>query len=396
MVIEKKRLLWLSDSPLTCTGYGSISMNLLNYLSSKDYECQHMGHNYVGQTLPPGLTFQDGYKLNYTLSGAGMAAYCQDLIMPRIKEFQPHFMGILLDTFMCFPWLLNLDFAPALSFFYFPSDGGGGLPQNCELILQKMNFNVAMSKFAQKQAYENYGIKTHFIPPGVRNDLFFPLPNKEELKARWGLKDRFIFGTVARNQGRKMLDRTIKAFAVFCQKNPTNNAILFMHTDPLDVATVFNINLLIQRHKLQNRVIFSGMRYFKGFDYLKMNEIYNLMDVFILTTTGEGWGIPIIEAMACEIPCIVTNYTTTYEILREGGTCGLPVAICADVTGSWTVERGIMDINDCVAQMETYYYSPELREKHGKVGRKKALEIYDWNIIGDSWDKLFQKEGIQI
>ena len=100
--------------------------------------------------------------------------------------------------------------------------------------------------------------------------------------------------------------------------------------------------------------------------------------------------------MACEIPCIVTNYTTTYEILREGGTCGLPVAICADVTGSWTVERGIMDINDCVAQMETYYYSPELREKHGKVGRKKALEIYDWNIIGDSWDKLFQKEGIQI
>ena len=34
-----------------------------------------------------------------------------------------------------------------------------------------------------------------------------------------------------------------------------------------------------------------------GFDWNQMNEVYNLMDVFFLSTSGEGFGVPTIEAM---------------------------------------------------------------------------------------------------
>jgi len=47
---------------------------------------------------------------------------------------------ILLDTFMLFPHLLNKDLSPAKTIFWYPSDGGAGMPKGCESILKKVDF----------------------------------------------------------------------------------------------------------------------------------------------------------------------------------------------------------------------------------------------------------------
>jgi len=385
------KIYWLSDSPMTVTGYATISTNILNYLSSKGHECIFQAHNYIGQDIPPGLPFKDGRKLNFTIMGNGKIAYSQDLLMPRIRELKPDVFGVLLDSFMLYPWALNLDFAPAKSILYFPSDGGGGLPQGCENILKKFNVSVAMSKFAQKQALEQYGIKSEYIPHAIDTSNYYPIDegSRMELKRKWGFQDKFVVGSVFRNQGRKMADRMIKAFAKFAKTHP--DAILFMHCDPQDISAVFDINLLIQRHNIQNRCVFSGMKFYKGFDYKQMNEVYNLMDVFFLSTSGEGFGIPTIEAMGCEIPCVVTDYTTTHELLLDDGVCGIAVPIVTDWTGSWTVERGVIDIDKAVQALETLYENKELRKLYGKVGREKVLKNYDWNVVGPQWDKLIRR-----
>ncbi|MDR3223033.1 MAG: glycosyltransferase family 4 protein, partial [Methanobrevibacter sp.] len=36
----------------------------------------------------------------------------------------------------------------------------------------------------------------------------------------------------------------------------------------------------------------------------KMNDFYNSLDVFVFPTSGEGYGLPIVEAMACGKPVI--------------------------------------------------------------------------------------------
>jgi len=385
------KIYFLSDSCLTCTGYATITSNILNYLSEKGHECIHQAHNYVGQTIPPGFKFEDGRELKFKIMGTGKMLYSQDLLVPRIRELKPDIFGVLLDSFMLYPWILNLDFAPAKSIIYFPSDGGGGLPQFCENVLKKFNVKVAMSKYAQKQVFDLYGIKAEYIPHAIDTSNYYALDEgrRKELKTKWGFQDKFVVGVVSRNQGRKMLDRMIKSFAIFAKNHP--DAILFMHLDPQDVSAVFDIKLLIQRHKIQNRCVFTGMKFYKGFDYKQMNEIYNLMDVFFLPTSGEGFGVPIIEAMGCEVPCIVTDYTTTQELLIENGQCGIPVPICTDWTGSWSVERGIMDIPKAVEALETLYNDKELRKKYGKVGREKVLKYYDWKVVGPMWDNLINK-----
>lgn len=382
------KILWLSDSPLTVTGYATISWNICNKLVEAGHEVFYLGHNYLGQTIPPGLKLQDGTVMKFTILGGSPRPYSQDLLMPLIKKHQFDVFGILLDTFMCYPWLLSLDFAPAKTIFYFPSDGGGGMPLGCENILKKVNCPVAMAKYGQRQVKFIYNIDTNYIPHAVDTKNYFPLSEEEKikLKEKWGFKDKFIVGVVARNQGRKMLDRTIKSFAMFSKNHP--DALLFMHTDPTDVAAPFDMMQLINRYQIQNRVVFSGMNFFNGFDYKQMNEVYNVMDCFLLTTSGEGFGVPIIEAMACKVPVIATDYTTTPELLVEDGECGLPAKLKAELTGSWNVERGIMDDDDCVKQIERLYNDKELRIRLGEMGKQKVDKFYNWDIVGKQWNEL--------
>ncbi len=384
------RILWLSDSPLTVTGYATISWNICNRLAEQGHEVFYIGHNYLGQTIPKGLKLQDGTELKFTLLGGSPRPYASDLIMPLIKKYKPDIFGVLLDTFMLYPWFLNLDFSPAKSIFYFPSDGGGGMPLGCENILRKVNCPVAMARFGMRQVKQFYNIDTKYIPHAVDTKIYYPLSQAERnnIKAKYGLQDKFVVGVVARNQGRKMLDRTIKTFSMFSKTHP--NAVLFLHTDPYDVAAPFDIVQLINRYNLQNRVMFSGMTFFNGFDYKQMNEVYNLMDVFFLSTSGEGFGVPIIEAMACEIPVVATDYTTTPELLVEDGECGLPVPISSELTGSWNVERAIMDDNAAVEKLDILYQDKELRERLGKMGRQKVMSLYNWDKVGADWNKLME------
>ena len=385
------KILWLSDSPMTVTGYSTISTNILNGLSELGHECYYQAHNYVGQTIPPGLKFADGKELKFTILGTGKEPYSKDLLVPRIRELKPDIFGILLDTFMLYPWYMQLDFAPAHTLFYYPSDGGGRLPLNCENMLKKCNYPIAMSKFAQEQALKVHGLKSNYIPHAIDTKTYYPLSQQEKdaLKQKWGLQGKFIVGSVYRNQGRKMADRMFKAFAIFAKTHP--DAILFCHSDAYDSAAVFDSMTLIKQLGIQNRVLFTGMKYFKGFDYKKMNEIYNLMDVFFLSTSGEGFGVPTIEAMGCKVPCVVTDYTTTKELLTDNGKCGLAVPIITNLTGSWNVERGMMDINKAVEALNMMYDNPKMREEMGKIGREKVLKYYSWDVVIKEWDKLIKE-----
>ena len=385
------KVYWLSDSPMTCTGYATISSNICNGLVELGHEVFYQAHNYVGQDILPGLEFKDGRKLKFTVMGSGKMQYSQDLLIPRIRELRPDIFAVLLDTFMLFPWALAQDYAPAKTIIYFPSDGGGAMPLGCEQILKKFHMPVAMAKFGQQQCKEVHNIETEYIPHAVDINNYHPLSVKEksELRAKWGLQGKFVIGSVFRNQGRKMADRMIKSFSIFAKDHP--DAILFMHSDPFDGAAAFDINQLIVRYGIQNRCIFTGMNFFRGFTYKEMNEVYNVMDVFTLSTSGEGFGVPIIEAAACGIPSVITDYTTTKELITDNGKCGLGVPIKAEITGSWNVERGVMDEEKCAEAFTMMYDNPKMREEMGKIGVEKVKKHYSWDVIIPEWDRLVRR-----
>jgi len=376
-----------------------------------------MGNAFTGMQLN-NFELYDGTKCNFKLYGELQHSYFRNTMSEILKTNMIDRFIVLLDTFMLHgndAWFLNIDTSPAKTFFWFPTDGGGGLPQGCDRILRKIDVPVAMSKFGQKQVKEYHNIDTEHIPHGVNTKMFYRMPDEERnnLRAKYGLQDKFVIATVARNQPRKHLDRTIKALLVLKMiKDKIPNAMLFLHLDPEDPAQqLWKIRSLIQKFGLENRVVFSGMKAHQGIPDKEMVKIYNIMDCFLLTTSGEGFGLPIIESMACEIPVVATSYTTTHELV-ENTKAGFGIKLsgveklnlfdlhskeydyrCMNgtITGSWEVERAVCDIEDAAKLIVELYKNPELRKEMGKNGRKAVLSKYDFNnVVAPAWEKLLR------
>jgi len=374
-----------------------------------------MANAYIGMALNNCELF-DGTKCNFKMYGELQPSYFRNSMTKIIKENMIDRFIILLDTFMLHGndgWFLNIDTSPAKTFFWFPTDGGGGLPVGCANILKKIDMPIAMSEFGQKQAKDYHNIDTGFIPHGVDLSIFYKKPEEERnrFRVKYGLIDKFVIGVVARNQPRKQLDKTLKTMKLVSAIVP--NAILFMHIDADDPAqSLWKIRSLISKFGLENRVIFSGMESHKGFANKDMGEIYNVMDCFFLSTSGEGFGIPIIEAMACEVPIIATNYTTTPElVINNKAGYGVNLAgvneldlfgihskeyddkaMNGTITGSWEVERGICDVNDAAKKIVYLYDHPERKKEMGLNGRKAVIEKYDFELVGKAWNRLMEEK----
>ena len=65
----------------------------------------------------------------------------------------------------------------------------------------------------------------------------------------------------------------------------------------------------------------------------KLRDKLASVDCFVLPTRGEGWGLPIAEAMAMELPVIVTNCTGTTAYLSEENSYPVPILDGVDDEG---------------------------------------------------------------
>jgi glycosyltransferase involved in cell wall biosynthesis len=118
--------------------------------------------------------------------------------------------------------------------------------------------------------------------------------------------------------------------------------------------------------------------------------MFQIADIHALATTGEGFGIPTIESQSCGLPNVITDYTTSKELVGEPET-GLIIPIAYELTGTWTVERGFIDKDKMCEALETLYGDENLRKEMSKKARENALK-YDWNkIVFPMWDKKIKE-----
>lgn len=396
---KKIKILALSDSASGMTGFGSVTRDVMSRLSSEDYEVHHVGYN-----IPSGIqtfkdiTFLDGKKLKFVQYSGGLAPFAIDRVNHLIKKLKPDIFWCLLDSFMLFQaGYQNLDLSPCKFVFYFPSDGGG-FPIGCESILRKADFPVAMSKYARDQVKEDFNIVAGYIPHGVDTKVYRPLKDKISCKVNSvighaSFKDKFIVGSVFRNQPRKQPDVLLEGFKKFSVGK--DDVVLLLHCDPDDPARLFDIRALVNKLGLQNKVFFTGMRVFDGFTLEQMNVLYNMMDVHVLSTSGEGFGVPTIESMACGVPNIVTNYTTTQELVLDTG-AGLSIRKVGEVMGNWNVKRAIGDVDDLVVKLDYLYDNKEVRGEMGRKGVEAVKKFFDYDkVVVKQWDELFRGEVLK-
>lgn len=167
--------------------------------------------------------------------------------------------------------------------------------------------------------------KVKVISHGVDTNVFYPVPMFDVAKqAQLGIpinKDEkpFIFGTVNRNSARKDLASLIVGFALF--KHPSNaNAVLYLHCNSKDRAGI-NIERLCDRVGLEfgkDVIVPKDFSENIGVSSEELNLVYNSFDCFVTTTTAEGWGLSVTEAMATKKLVLCPKHTSLTEITDNG------------------------------------------------------------------------------
>ena len=363
-------------------------------LFNKGYDISYFAWQFWGQTIR-NAQLEDGTVLPYpVLPNLTANDFGQQMLPEYLRQERPDLLFVLCDIFMV-QYMRNIEMAPTKFLMYFPSDGGATLPVGYQNVTEKADMLVAMSKFAKKQA-EEIGVKREirYIPHATDTNLYHPI-DKETVKRKWSqilnvdLMNNFIVGSVARFQGRKMMAELFKSFGYFAKKHP--DSILLLHSDPNDNA---NPGLLIddleRRYGIKGKVYWTGMKFFKGYPEPILNELYNVFDVHALTTSGEGWGIPTIEAMSAETPSVITDYTTTKEIVTDNK-AGIAVPLSCEIVGTYNVDRAMVDKEKFAEALSYMYENPKERIEMGKNGRKAVIRDYSWDVVFPMWEKIVRE-----
>ena len=167
--------------------------------------------------------------------------------------------------------------------------------------------------------------KIKVIPHGCNTTDFYPLTDAEKLEAKLeilgeaGDAETYLFGSVNRNSARKDLASLVLGFAQFKHHNQVK-AVLYLHCNPIDPSGI-NIYRLCERVGLKVGVDIIFPKDFsenKGCDNKQLNRIYNAFNCFITTTTAEGWGLTVTEAMATKTLVICPKHTSLTEITNNG------------------------------------------------------------------------------
>ena len=56
----------------------------------------------------------------------------------------------------------------------------------------------------------------------------------------------------------------------------------------------------------------------RGIPFSQLWGVYAACDAFLLASKAEGYGLPLLEAMACGLPVVATNCTAITESLADG------------------------------------------------------------------------------
>jgi glycosyltransferase involved in cell wall biosynthesis len=153
-----------------------------------------------------------------------------------------------------------------------------------------------------------------YLPPFVDANRFYPRPASEELLDRWKLRGKKIILTVARLARHKGYETLLRAMPLILKQEPEARYVLVGGGEDEE-----RLRLMISRMGLEDAVIMPG----RVVDD-ELAEYYNLCDVFAMPSSGEGFGIVFLEALACGKPVIAGSAGGAAEAVL-GGDVGLMV-----------------------------------------------------------------------
>jgi glycosyltransferase involved in cell wall biosynthesis len=165
--------------------------------------------------------------------------------------------------------------------------------------------DITRERFTGWSHYEGPSL---LLPNSIRAEWYGIRPKNRELLARYGLEGKRVLMTL----GRVVAAERYKGFDEVLDVLPDLDA---------DVSYLIagggnDVPRLKKKAAglgIADRVVFTGL-----FPEAEKTDLYNLADVYVMPSRGEGFGFVFLEAMACGVPVIASRLDGGREAVRHG------------------------------------------------------------------------------
>jgi glycosyltransferase involved in cell wall biosynthesis len=288
-------------------------------------------------------------QLNRDPNVARLAGYGSHFLDRVIKEIKP-------DVYIAVQDIWGVDFAVDKIWFnkinssiWTTLDSLPILPTAIDKAKKIKNYWV-WSDFARRALHELGHTHVKTLEGAIDQNCFHRLDDerKKELRIKSKIpEDAYIAGFVFRNQLRKSVPNLLEGFASFLRKHRDTKAYLLLHTS---WAEGWNIHRMADEYNVpKDRILttylcqacgnyhispFTGQGINcpycgqeKGMSTTgvgfgiteeQLNEVYNLMDVYVHPFTSGGQEIPVQEAKLVELITCVTDYSCGEDLCEKG------------------------------------------------------------------------------
>ena len=193
--------------------------------------------------------------------------------------------------------------------------------------------------------------RVHVMYSGIEVDHFCCQRSPEEqcsIRQRYGLKnDQLIIGTVANLFPRKGYDYLLEALVEVKAVVP-GICCLIVGKGSEDYCK--KLRQLVVELQLSSNVIFAGFQN-------NVADFVSIVDIFVLPSLIEGFGIVLLEAMAMEKPIVATDVG------------GIPEVVVDGVTGLLVPPKHSKALAAAILQL---LRDPQKRQAMGKAGRRRV------------------------
>lgn len=181
-------------------------------------------------------------------------------------------------------------------------------------VVKKSKKVITVSHFEKNRIGEFFGIKGDKKLDAIYNGVsehFKPVSNKEELlrvKNAYHLPDKFFF-FLGNTDPKKNTKGTLKAFSDFLKQSNSDYKLVMLDYDKIELNKLL---IEINDVNLINQIVLTG--YVVNTD---LPAIYSQCAVFLYPSLRESFGIPMLEAMSCNVPVITSNTSSMPEVAAD-------------------------------------------------------------------------------
>lgn len=393
--MEKKKIVMISDHPLSLSGVGCQSRYLINGLvATGKYTFRCLGAAKKHQNYDVAKVNDD--FIIRPIDGFGN----RDLLRHIMVTERPDALLIFTDPrFFSYLFEMEDEIHQQCPIAWWHVWDNMPWPEYNRPIYDSVDLINCHSHLTAEMCKEHYPEKTNWIPHTLPPELFFPIPEEGKAQAKAQLigsdkSDWFTGLWINRNAKRKRPNDLLMSWKIFLDqleaKHGHRKAMLIMHTNPLDPEGP-NLFETVNMLGINNNVSFSTQH----IDFEKMNILHNIADFYINISFNEGFGLGTLEAMQTATPIIaqMTGGMTRQVLNPHDGTfngIGLEPEV-RSLVGSQMVpyiyEDYVSNETQANAIMDMFEFGPEKRKKIGDKAREYVFQDFGYKNVVEDWDK---------